>query len=240
MTTRIGPINNTHDKCDDEAREACKSDWEPMPIFPLYEENFVMLNNQGLLIEGDPRKAAGRRALETIFEKQLARNRKKYNGHIAKLYKYVLENGGPLKTNKLAERVISSDDNATIRLLLRARACTLPTALANSVHDPISNPSTLCNSCKNNNTSNVDTSTHALSECPLYIKNNDLCIEAITNILLNIQDPLATVWNYDCPSIESTQRILDERWPDTFQLYKQTIRIPKPKTTHMQMKPAST
>jgi hypothetical protein len=43
MTTRIGPINNTHDKCDDEAREACKNDWEPMPIFPLYEESFGKL-----------------------------------------------------------------------------------------------------------------------------------------------------------------------------------------------------
>ena len=104
MTTRIGPINSTHDKCDDEARDACQEEWSPMPIFCIHEEAFVLLNNEGHLIEGDPRRAAGKRANVVVFEKKLAANTLKYKGKPSNIYQYVIQNGGPTQSNSLAEK----------------------------------------------------------------------------------------------------------------------------------------
>ena len=223
MTTRCGPINNTHDKCDNEARTACDKEYLPMPTFPLHEESFVLLDENNHLVEGDPRRATQRRALTTYFNTAFAQSKLKGNDTPSAVNAFVKFNGGPLHNNTDAQLVLDSDDNAAIRLMIRARANCFPTATTLHHREPITHPDDFCLSCKNNHTNTSETTIHALVKCPALLSNNTKFINQITSLLLDIQDPLATTWSKKRPPISTTQETLDQRWPDTFLLTKQPI-----------------
>ena len=223
MTTRCGPINETHDICDNNARSACEKEYLPMPIFPLHEESFVLLDENNHLVEGDPRRTTQRRALTQYFENTFERSKIKGKGTPSAVNYFVKFNGGPHRNNTAAEQVLDSDDNAAIRLMIRARSNCFPTATTLQHRDPLSYDNDHCHACKKANIIASETTIHALASCPSLQPNNDKCIRQITSVLLDIQDPLATTWSKQRPPIITTQETLDRRWPNTFLLTKQPI-----------------
>ena len=102
MTTRCGPINSTHDKCDNEARTACDKEYLPMPTFPQYKESFVLLDENSHLVEGDQRRATQRRALTIYFNITFKQSKLKRNDTPLAVNSFVKFNGAaPSTTTQL-------------------------------------------------------------------------------------------------------------------------------------------
>ena len=229
MKTRIGPVNEVHDLCDNEARSKCNDKHSVMSHFPLHEEKFVLINSKEHLVEGDPRKEIGLHFLEKAFDDaKLLHTSENDDSNINENHNFHLfefiSSEGPLVTNKNAEEIIASHDGPAIRLMIRGRAHSLPTAQARFLQSPERFLDGFCNFCKNNNNSQcLESTEHCLSTCPSHSSRNIETAKAITRVLQEVPDPLGQVWSESWPKISNTQATLDSLWPGCFKLQKTQI-----------------
>ena len=176
-TKRTSIVNKLQNETDKQAGIATNNNDIDFNRFPLFDEDFLVFDNKGDLIECDVKLAAIQRAAQVQYikfrEKHLTDNNNP-STLINFSNKLIMKLGGAHNIDKTSQSTLC--DPSQHRLIIHARSNSLPSGTRLHKLNPAAFPMNTCPLCN----SETDTPAHALWECSTHKKR----LEILTKVCL--------------------------------------------------------